>query len=136
MTYQIDSYLDPVEPVEQVPEYVYEDVDLGGVSWNYRLFWNDRAEYWQLDLWTSDVDEDGDPVSAIYGVRVVQMYPLCWANTGRRPLGGYLILVDEGDATGREPCTYDGLGWRWKLCWAVDDGLDEATVRPWTITVP
>lgn len=130
MTQIIDRYLDPIEPEEQVPEYVYEDLDLGGVSWNYRLLWNDRAERWQLDVYTSDGEK------RINGTRLVPNYALNYAHTGRRPEGGYMVLLDTGDPEAREQCTYDGLGHRWKLCWLVDDGTDVPPVRPWTITVP
>lgn len=130
MTYIIDKYLDPVDPEENVPSYIYEDVDLNEVSWNYRLYWNDRAERWAIDVYTSDGDK------AIYGKRMVVNYPLFWANTGRRPEGGYFMLYDTSDPTGSEQCTFEGLGNRWKLCWIVDDGLDAATPPPWTITVP
>lgn len=130
MTLEIDKYLDPVDPDDHVPEYVYEDLDLGGVSWNYRIFWNDRAERWNLDVWTSD------GTKAIYGKRLVPNYPLNWAHTGRRPEGGYMMLLDTGDPDGTDQCTYEGLGNRWRLCWLVDDGVDTTAARPWTITVP
>jgi hypothetical protein len=130
MTLQIDRYLDPVEPEETVPDYVFEDIDLEGVSWNYRLYWNDRAERWHIDVWTSDDSK------AIYGKRLVPNYPLFWANTGRRPEGGYLILLDTGDPDATDQCTYEGLGHQWKLCWLVDDGVDTSTPENWTITVP
>jgi hypothetical protein len=130
MTLQIDKYLDPVEPIEAVPSYLYEDVDLGGVSWNYRLYWNDRAERWHIDVYTSD------GTKAIYGKRLVPNYPLFWANTGRNPEGGYLMLLDTGDPNATEQCTYEGLGNQWKFCWLVDDGIAVAEDRPWSITVP
>lgn len=130
MTLIVDRYLDPIEPDEQVGEYVYEDIDLAGVSWNYRLFWNDRAERWQMDVWTTDLSKE------IRGKRLVPNYPLFWAHTGRRPVGGYLMLVDTSDQSAGDACTYDGLGWRWKLCWLTDDGVTVASTRPWTITVP
>jgi hypothetical protein len=130
MTLVIDTILDPLEPLEQVPEYIFEDIDLGGVSWNYRLRWNDRAERWTIDVYSSDGEK------AIYGKRLVPNYPLFWANTGRRPEGGYLMLYDTGDASAAEQCTYDGLGHRWQLVWLVDDGTDAPADRPWTITVP
>ena len=110
MTLALDKYLDPVEPAEQVPSYIYEDVDLGGVSWNYRLFWNDRSERWQIDLWTSDLEKE------IRGLKLVPNYPIAWANTGRNPVNGFIMLLDTGDPTAADQCTYDGLGWRWKLC--------------------
>lgn len=130
MTLIIDKILDPFEPVEAVREWIFEDVDLAGVSWNYRLIWNDRAERWDIDVY------DSDGVKAIRGKRLVPNYPLFWANTGRRPEGGYLMLHDTGDPEAREQCTYEGLGYRWQLVWLVDDGLDAAVVRPWSITVP
>jgi hypothetical protein len=128
MTLQIDRYLDPLEPVDLAREYIYNDVDLAGVAWNYRLHWNDRAERWQLDVWTTD------GTKAIYGKRLVPNYPLLWAHTGRRPEGGDLVLIDTGDSTGAEQCTFDGLGWRWKLAWIVDDGVAAVSTRPWVIT--
>lgn len=130
MTLIIDKILDPFEPVEAVREWVFEDLDLGGVSWNYRLHWNDRAERWGIDVY----DDDG--TKAIYGKRLVPNYPLFWANTGRRPEGGYLMLLDTGDPEAREQCTYEGLGYRWQLVWLVDDGIDTTPARPWSITVP
>ncbi len=130
MTLQINRYLDPVDPDDQVPEYVYEDVDLGGVSWNYRLRWNDRAERWVLDVYNSD------GTKAIYGKRLVPNYPFNWAHTGRKPEGGVMMLLDTGDPDATDACTYEGLGNRWKLCWLVDDGEDATAARPWTITVP
>jgi hypothetical protein len=126
----IDKILDPVEPAEAVREWIFEDIDLGGVSWNYRLYWNERAERWNIDVYSSD------DTKAIRGKRLVPNYPLFWANTGRRPEGGYLMLQDTGDPEAREQCTYDELGFRWQLVWLVDDGLDAAEDRPWTITVP
>lgn len=130
MAFIIDKILDPFEPEEQVPEYIFEDIDLGGVSWNYRLVWNDRAERWTMDIY------DSDGTKRVNGKRMVPNYPLFWAQTGRRPEGGYLMLLDTGDPTGREQCTYDGLGHRWQLVWLVDDGTDVAPDRPWSITVP
>ncbi len=130
MTLIIDKVLDPFEPVEAVREWIFEDLDLGGVSWTYRLHWNDRAERWSIDVYTDDGEK------AIYGKRLVPNYPLFWANTGRRPEGGYLMLHDTGDPEAREQCTYEGLGYRWQLVWLVDDGLDADPVRPWTITAP
>jgi len=130
MTLEIDKYLDPIEPADVVPLYEYEDVDLSGASWNYRLHWNERAERWHIDIWNSDGSK------AIYGKRLVPNYPLFWANTGRRPEGGVLMLIDTGDPTGGEQCTYDEIGHRWKLAWVVDDGTESASTDPWTITVP
>jgi hypothetical protein len=130
MALTLEKYLDPVEPVEQVPEYTYEDIDLGGVSWNYRLLWNDRSERWQIYVWSSDGTKE------INGVKVVPNYPLMWAQTGRRPENGYIYLLDTGDDDGRDQCTYEGLGHRWKLCWLDDDGVAAAEDRPWSITVP
>ena len=130
MTYIIDKVLDPIEPVEQVPEYIFEDVDLAGVSWNYRLHWNDRAERWSLDVY------DSDGTKEINGKRLVPNYPLNWAHTGRRPEGGYMMLHDTGDPEARDQCTYEGLGHRWQLVWIIEDGLNPDPARPWTITVP
>lgn len=130
MTLIIDKVLDPIEPAQQVPEWIFEDVDLGGVSWNYRLYWNDRAERWNIDVY------DSEGVKAVRGKRLVPNYPLFWAQTGRRPEGGFLMLLDSGDPDARDQCTYDELGFRWQLIWLVDDGLDTDPVRPWTITVP
>lgn len=129
MSWNLDKYLDPVDPAEAVRSYIYEDIDLGGVSWNYRLLWNDRAERWTIDIWTSDDEK------AIYGKRLVPNYALFWANTGRRPEGGFIYLLDTGDPDGAEQCTYEGLGNRWKLCWFVDGGADPST-ESYTITVP
>ncbi len=126
----IDKVLDPVDPDENVPEYLFEDIDLGGESWNYRLRWNDRAERWTIDVYSSD------GTKAIYGKRLVPNYLLNWAHTGRRPEGGVMMLLDTGDPEADEACTFDGLGNRWKLVWLVDDGLTPAATRPWTITVP
>ncbi len=129
MTLVLDKFLDPVDPRDQVPSYVYEDVDLGGVSWNYRLFWNDRSERWQIDIWTSDLARE------IYGLKLVPNYAIAWANIGRNPEGGFIMLLDTGDPDAAEQCTYDGLGNRWKLCWiTIDEDAEED--RPWSITVP
>lgn len=130
MGYLIDQYLDPVDPVEAVREYIYEDIDLGGDSWNYRIYWNDRAERWVMDVYSSDGNK------AVYGKRMVPNYPLFWANTGRRPEGGFIMLYDTGDPKGSEPCSYEGLGNRWKICWLVDDGSEVSSDRPWVITIP
>lgn len=130
MTLFIDKVLDPFEPVEAVPEWIFEDVDLGGVSWNYRIYWNDRAERYVIDVY------DSDGIKAIRGKRLVPNYPLFWAHTGRRPEGGFLMLYDTGDPAAREQCTYEGLGYRWQLVWLVDDGEDTTPARPWSITVP
>jgi hypothetical protein len=130
MAYIIDTILDPLEPIEQVREYVFEDIDLGGVSWNYRLHWNDRAERWHIDVYTSD------GTKAIHGKRLVPNFPLFFGNTGRRPEGGFLMLYDTGDVHAREQCTYEGLGHRWQLLWMVSDGEDDTPDRPWAITVP
>lgn len=129
MAFVIEKQLDPVEPAEQVPEYEYTDIDLGGESWNYRLFWNDRAERWQIDL-------ENDDGRAIRGERLVPNYPIGWAHTGRRPSNGYLMLYDTADDDGRTQCTYEGLGNRWQLVWLEDDGTDAANVRPWSISLP
>ena len=130
MTLQIDKILDPAAPEENSPEMLFEDVDLAGVSWNYRLRWNDRAERWILDVYTSD------GTKRINGKRLVPNYLLNQFHTGRRPEGGYMLLLDTGDPDGNEACTFDGLGNRWKLCWLVDDGVDTTPDRPWSITVP
>ena len=116
MTLSIDKILDPFEPEVQVPEYIFEDVDLGGESWNYRLFWNDRAERWQIDVYNSD------GTKRVNGTRLVPNYFLNWRHTGRIPENGGLMLLDNGDPDGGDPCTYDELGFRWTLAWIVDDG--------------
>jgi hypothetical protein len=129
MALVLEKYLDPVEPDEQVREYIYEDVDLGGVSWNYRLLWNDRSERWQIYVWSSDGEKE------INGVKVVPNYLLMQFQTGRRPENGYIMLLDTSDVEARDQCTYDGLGHRWKLCWVT--WTEEAEEdRPWSITVP
>ena len=133
MTLELDKYLDPVEPLEQVREYVYEDIDLAGESWNYRLLWNDRAERWSIDVYDS---EEGDAQRRVNGTRLVPNYPINWTHTGRIPTGGFIVLLDTADDTAKDPCTYDGLGHRWKLCWVSDDGVAADDDRPWTITVP
>ena len=130
MAATVDKFLDPLEPEEMVPIYEYEDIDLSGVSWNYRLTWNDRAERWTIDVWSSDGKK------AIYGKRLIPNYPLFWANEGRRPEGGYILLWDTGDPEADEQCTYEGLGNRWILCWMVDDGSTTTSDRPWAITLP
>lgn len=136
MAYVVDRILDPYLPEEQVQEYIFEDVDLGGESWNYRLFWNDRAERWQLDVWTSELGDDGKPAKAVYGTRVVPNWPLNANHTGRIPTGGAMVLLDTGDPAAREQCTYDGLGHRWQLAWLVDDGVEEPDESIYEITVP
>lgn len=130
MALKPEKVLDPYLPEEQVPEYEYNEVDLAGVAWNYRLFWNNRSERWQIDLWTSDGEK------AVYGEKLVPNYPIAWAHTGRNPVGGRVMLWDTGDPDAREQCTYEGLGHRWLLVWAVDDGTDVDTPRPWSITLP
>ncbi len=130
MTLIIDKVLEPFEPVEAIREWIFEDLDLGGVSWTYRLLWNDRAERYTIDVYNSD------GTKAIYGKRLVPNYPLFWASTGRKPEGGYLMLYDTGDPQAREQCTYEGLGYRWQLVWLVDDGIDTSAPTPWSITVP
>jgi hypothetical protein len=129
MALVLEKYLDPVEPDEQVREYIYEDVDLGGVSWNYRLLWNDRSERWQIYVWSSDGTKE------INGVKVVPNYLLMQFQTGRRPENGYIMLLDTSDVEARDQCTYEGLGHRWKLCW-VTWTEEEEEDRPWSITVP
>jgi len=128
MAFIVERELEPIEPAEAVREYTYEDVDLGDESWNYRIWWNDRAERWNIDLWTSDGEK------AIIGKRLVPNYPIGWANTGRKPSGGHLFLLDIGDETGDDACTYEGLGHRWRLSWVT--GSPDPSTRPWTITVP
>jgi hypothetical protein len=139
MAYALESYLDPVEPEEQVPEYILEDVDLGGESWNYRLFWNDRSDRWQIDFWPTLTEELAEGVTdkgGVTGKRLVPNYPIGWAHTGRIPPNGFIMLLDTGDSSAAEQCTYEGLGHRWKLCWIADDGVPVVTTNPWTITVP
>lgn len=136
MAFVPEIWLDPIQPDEQVQEYVYEDIDLGGESWNYRIFWNDRAERWQLDVYTSELGDDGKPVKAVYNTRMVPNYPLNANHTGRIPTGGVMVLLDTGDPVAREQCTYEGLGHRWEFCWLVDDGTDEPTESIYEITVP
>jgi hypothetical protein len=136
MTAVIDRILDPYLPEEQVQEYIFEDVDLGGESWNYRLFWNDRAERWQLDVWTSELGDDGKPTKAVYGTRAVPAYPLNFNHTGRIPPDGAMVLIDTADPSSRDQCTYDGLGHRWQLAWVIDDGVEEPDESIYVITVP
>lgn len=135
MAYVVDRILDPYLPGEQVQEYIFEDVDLGGESWNYRVFWNDRAERWQLDIYTSEVGDDGKPSKAVYGTRVVPNWPLNANHTGRIPAGGVMVLLDTGDPKARDQCTYEGLGHRWQLAWLIDDGTDEPDESIYVITV-
>jgi len=136
MTYRVDILLDPIEPDDRTQEYLFEDVDLGGESWNYRLFWNDRSERWQIDVYTSELGDDGRPVKAVYGTKLVPAYPINFNHTGNIPTGGLLVLLDTSDPDAREQCTYDGLGYRWLLAWLVDDGTTVPSTRPWVITVP
>lgn len=133
MAFELEKYLDPVEPVEQVREYVYEDIDLGGESWNYRLLWNVRAEAWSIDVYDS---EEGDAQRRVNGTRLVPNQPINFNHTGRIPVNGFIMLLDTGDPKAKDRCTYDGLGHRWKLCWIADDGEDIEEDRPWSITVP
>jgi hypothetical protein len=133
MALELEKYLDPVEPVEQVQEYVYEDIDLGGESWNYRILWNDRAERWSIDVYDSEEDDDQRRVN---GTRLVPNWPINFNHTGRIPTNGFIMLLDAGDPAAAEPCTYEGFGHRWKLCWIADDGVDVEEDRPWSITVP
>ncbi len=111
-------------------------MDLGGESWNYRIFWNDRSERWQLDIWTSDEDSAGNPLKSVYGTKMVPNYPLNATHTGRIPEDGFMMLLDTGDPEAREQCTYDGLGFRWRFSWVAWDGLDDPEDRNWSITVP
>jgi hypothetical protein len=139
MALSLEKYLDPVEPEEAVPEYIYEDVDLGGESWNYRLFWNDRSERYQIDIWPTPEEalaEDETDKGGVTGKKLVPNYPIAWANTGRKPPNGSIMLLDTGDPQAREQCTYEGLGHRWKLCWIADDGVAATEDSIYTITVP
>lgn len=130
MAWIIDKYLDPVEPEETVRSYVYEDIDLGGASWNYKVWWNERAERWSIDIWSSD------GTKAIYGKRLVPNWPIFGYNTGRNPENGIIVLYDTGDPAATDQCGYEELGHRWKLCWFVDDGTDAAETVPWSISTP
>ncbi|MGD8501317.1 MAG: hypothetical protein PVJ86_11760 [Phycisphaerales bacterium] len=130
MTYVLDEILSPDEPEEQANEWVLEDVDLEGVAWDLRIYWNDRAERWQLDM----EEVDGDRVQR--GIRMVPDFPLGYYNTGRQPLNVILVLLDFGDDEARDACTYEGLGYRWKLCVLTDDGTEETEDKGYTITVP
>jgi len=137
MALSLEKYLDPVEPDEQVPEYIYEDVDLGGESWNYRLYWEDRSARWYIYIWpTADEDlaEGETDRGGVSGKKLVPNFPIAWAHTGRRPPNGVIMLLDTGDPAAVAPCTFDGLGNRWKLCWLADDGVPASTDRPWVIT--
>lgn len=125
----LDEIIGPDEPGEAVPEWELEDVELNGESWNLRLFWNDRSERWTIDM------EKGDETRIQRGIKMVPNFPLGWHNTGREPEGVVLMLVDFG-GEGREACTYEGLGHRWKLCSFTDDGEADTTSSPYTFTVP
>ncbi len=130
MGFVLDEVIGPDEPEEQAVEWIVEDVDLAGVAWDLRLYWNDRVERWQIDM----VEVDG--TRAQYGIRMVPDFPLGWFNVGREPEGVILVLLDFGDDEAREQCTFEGLGYRWKLCTLVDDGEPVDDSRPWTITAP
>ena len=130
VTWVLQDIIGPDEPPEPTPEWELQDVELDGEAWNLRLFWNDRAERWQMDM----VSADG--TRAIYGTRMVPNWPLGWFNTGRAPRDVTLILMDFADDEARDACTYDGMGWRWKLCTLVDDGTPDTTDRNWTYYDP
>lgn len=128
MALVMDEIIGPDAPTEAVSEWILEDVDLGGVAWNLRLCWNDRAERWQLDMEQVDGDR------AQYGIRMVPNWPLGASNIGRQPEGVLLVLFDFGDDDARDQCTYEGLGHRWKLVTFVDDGVPVETERNWRVT--
>ena len=126
----LQDIIGPDAPASQSSEWVIDDVDLGGVAWNLRLFWNDRAERWQIDM------EEVDGTRRILGLRMVPNWPLGWFYTGRCPTGVVLVLMDFGDDEARDQCTYDGMGHRWKLCTLVDDGEPVVAEHNWTASVP
>lgn len=117
--------LPPIDPSTQQPGYEY-DIDLSGVTYRLRLYWRERTQRWYLDL----ADAGGAPL--FLGVQLVIDFALGIKHRGRRPEDGFLALVDV-EGTG-EPCTYEDLGRRCRLCWVTSDEIPEAE-SPYQVVV-
>jgi hypothetical protein len=93
-------------PLRSYPDYVLQ-TDLDGQTYTLRVRWNQRAEWWSLDLATVD----GTPI--VSGRKLVTCWPLLRrvVHASRPP--GELYLLDL-QQRGEEP-TYDELGARFAL---------------------
>lgn len=109
--------LPPFEPTEQEPTHDYT-VDLSGVTYRLEIQWFERLVRWYISLY------DASDVLLISNKRMSIDYPLFWRNTGRKPAGGYLFLVDV-EETGAE-CGFEELGNRCKLVWVTLDEFPAA----------
>ena len=122
--------LEPYQPESFHPVWEFEAVELNDVAFGYRIHWNARQERYSIDVYTPDRSR------GMYGIKMVPNFPLGFKHTGRRPDGGYLMLVDQaGD--GSDPCGYEDLGHRFLLMWV--DSADMTAVAAsenWTITLP
>ena len=118
--------LPPIEPEEQQPAYDYQ-IALGSLTYRLVFRWRERTGSWYLSVY------DSDDSALILNKRLVIDYPLLWRHTGRKPTGGYLILLDTDNA--KQECGFQDLGHRCKLCWIPDSEWPEAPASDISITV-
>lgn len=78
-------------PVVDYPSYVQEIV-LDGVSYNVRLAWNDRGEYWAFSLFNLSLE------ALVTGIKVVINYALTTdLNRESLPPGEFYAIDNSGE---------------------------------------
>lgn len=100
---------------QNVPSFV-QQTQLDGITYNFRIHWNEREASWYLEL--GDVDD----VSIVASRKMVPDWPLIYRVRDERRPPGELLMVD---LTGQGiPAAIDELGDRVILLY-----LDEAEVN-------
>jgi len=117
--------LQPIEPAEPYSKLRYEGVELAGIAYDYQLKWNDRTEAWYLYIQRSD-----GSTPPVNGVKVVVNFALGQRYTGRGPVDGTLLLIDQGGGNAADRPTFEGLGHRWRLGWVDDSELTPIDLTP------
>lgn len=77
-------------------------ITLGPQELLIRLAWNSRAQFWFMDI-------DDQQGHAIYGRKVVPLFPILYSHRALMPIVGDFVLMMESDAAPEYP-TFDGLG--------------------------
>ncbi len=91
---------------------------LEGVDYVLRFAFNERDQYWYLDL----LDQDGDPIAT--SLRCVVGWPLLRRSTdGRKPPG--ILAFEDASGLGRDP-GFEDLGTRVQLVYFTKAEVDAA----------